>query len=99
MARFNVFANEGGSGFLLDIQADPLDHLNTRLVVPLLPRDLAPTPAKRLNPLFEIQGQVCIMATQFAAAIPASRLRRRVATLAKAEYEISNALDMLLYGY
>jgi toxin CcdB len=99
MARFDVFTNEGGSGYLLDIQADLLDHLNTRLVVPLLPRDLAPAPAKRLNPLFEIEGRICIMATQFAAAIPASRLRRRVASLVKAEYQVSNALDMLLYGY
>ncbi|MBS1183360.1 MAG: plasmid maintenance protein CcdB, partial [Proteobacteria bacterium] len=37
MARFDVFPNPGGSGYLLDVQADLLDGLNTRIVVPLLP--------------------------------------------------------------
>lgn len=34
MARFDVYKNAGGSGYLLDVQADLLNHLNTRIVVP-----------------------------------------------------------------
>jgi toxin CcdB len=34
MARFDVYRNPAGAGCLLDIQADLLSHLNTRVVVP-----------------------------------------------------------------
>ncbi|WP_262386439.1 hypothetical protein ROLI_040250 [Roseobacter fucihabitans] len=35
---------------LLDVQADLLDALNTRMIVPLIAISKAPVPAKRLNP-------------------------------------------------
>ena len=37
MARYDVFAGAVEGSFLLDVQTDLLDHLNTRVVVPLLP--------------------------------------------------------------
>nr|WP_084591089.1 CcdB family protein [Desulfonatronovibrio magnus] len=40
MSRFDVYPNTGGYGSLLDVQADLLSHLNTRVVVPLLPVDM-----------------------------------------------------------
>lgn len=45
MARFVAYKNPEGEGDLLDVQADLLNHLNTRIVVPLLPVAAAPTPA------------------------------------------------------
>ena len=33
MARFDVYRNSAGEGFLLEVQADLLSHLNTRVVV------------------------------------------------------------------
>ena len=53
MARFCVYSGPDGS-LLLDCQADVLDHLNTRLVVPLISPDSAPIAAVRLNPAFQI---------------------------------------------
>ena len=50
MARFDVYPNPDGQGSLLDIQADLLCHLNTRVVVPLLPLSFAPKPAQHLIP-------------------------------------------------
>ena len=41
-----------GPGYLMDVQADMLNRLNTRVVVPLLPLSEAPKPAKVLNPQF-----------------------------------------------
>lgn len=38
MARFDVYLTSS-SGYLLDVQADLLAGLNTRVVVPLLPLD------------------------------------------------------------
>ena len=49
MARFDVYANPGGAGYVFDVQADVLHELNTRIVVPLLPPAQAPLPAKRLK--------------------------------------------------
>ena len=53
MARYNVYPNPGGDGYLLDVQAEIHSLLNTRIVVPLLPLRVAPTPARTLNPHVE----------------------------------------------
>ena len=99
MARFDVYENPGRPGLLLDCQANVLDLLDTRLVVPLLPPDLAPKPAGRLNPLFEIEGRPYVMATQFAAAVPVRELGDRIASLIHHDTAIGGAIDMLLSGY
>ncbi|UUX49871.1 CcdB family protein [Nisaea acidiphila] len=97
MARFDVYANPDG-GYLLDVQADLLDALNTRVVVPLIPLGAAPTPAKGLNPVFEIRSGPHVMATQFLSAVPCSILGEPVANFLRSDTEITNALDMLLTG-
>ena len=99
MARFDVYTNQGGAGFLLDVQADLITRLNTRVVVPLLPRDAAPTPADRLNPVFEVQGSKVTMATQFMAAVPRSELTMLVANLDRESDAIFSAIDFLHNGW
>ncbi|GEN28391.1 plasmid maintenance protein CcdB [Halovibrio variabilis] len=99
MARFDVFENEGGIGYLLDVQSDLLSGLNTRVVVPLLTKSTAPTPAQRLNPVFSIEGHELVMATQYMAAVPKGELRSGVGSLAEKHDEISVALDMLFLGF
>ncbi|MCP1677182.1 toxin CcdB [Natronocella acetinitrilica] len=99
MARFDVFKYEGEAGYLLDVQSDLLGSLNTRVVVPLLPKSSAPSPAQRLNPVFSIEGQELVMATQYMAAIPQGELRSAVSSLAEKQDEISAALDMLFLGF
>lgn len=59
---------------MLDVQSDLLGDLNTRVVVPLLKIGEAPLPAKRLNPVFQIEGVEVMMATQFLSAVPATLL-------------------------
>lgn len=99
MAKFDVFRRRQGDGYLLDCQADLLRGLNTRFVVPLLPAQAAPTPAARLNPLFELEGESHVMMTQFAAAVPVAELAERVASLRDRDIDIINALDMLISGF
>ena len=99
MARFSVYRNPDGAGYLLDVQANILDHLNTRLVVPLLPLSSAPTPAKTLNPVFNIAGTSVVMVTQFMAAIPASLLKSPESSLEFSRNEITAALDLLFQGF
>ncbi|WP_442680181.1 CcdB family protein [Sphingomonas sp. ASY06-1R] len=99
MARLDVHARlDGGAGYLLDVQADLLSGLNTRLVVPLLPLDQAPAPAARLNPVFDIAGRPHVMVTQFAAAVHIRELGERVAVLSDAHEIVTAALDLLITG-
>lgn len=99
MPKFDVYRNLDGEGFLLDVQSDLLDDLNTRIVVPLLPFKKAPVPAKRLNPMFTVQDAEYVMATQFMAAVSKSILKRRVTDLSGKADEITHAIDMVFFGF
>lgn len=101
MSRFDVYATPGqsGTGYVLDVQADLLHDLATRVVVPLQPSQSAPKPARGLNPAFEINGQSYLMLTQFIAAVPAKELRRPVLSLDARSDDIMRALDTLLIGF
>ena len=99
MARFDVYPNPDGPGHLLDVQADLLETLNTRVVVPLMPLANAPKPARRLNPVFRIEGTDVVMVTQFLAAVPLGILRAPTHTLHEDAVAITTALDMLMQGF
>jgi toxin CcdB len=98
MARFDVYASPDRAGYLLDIQADLLANLNTRIVVPLLPVDAAPKPAQRLNPVFRLGETDHVMVTQFLSAVRVAILGRPVSTLIERDVEIVAALDLVLSG-
>ena len=51
MAKYDVYPNPEGAGYLLDTQTDLLDGLNTRVVVPLLPTNLSQSFADITNAL------------------------------------------------
>lgn len=99
MARFDVFTLAGTDTFLLDVQADLLDQLASRVVVPLLPAESTPAPVRRLNPVFEIGGRKYLMATQFLTAIARKDLGKHHRSLAEHEDQILGALDMLVQGF
>lgn len=101
MPRLDVYPMPGKemSGYLVDVQAGLLDHLGTRVVVPLLPRAAAPEPIRELNPVFEINGEAHVMLTQAIASIPTRELRRPVSSLDHHHDDITRALDILLIGY
>lgn len=97
MARFDVHRLATG-GLVIDCQSELLDVLDTRFVVPLAPREAAPPPARRLNPIFSVAGKEHVMLTQFAAAIERRELGAPVASLADRMYDIVDALDVLISG-
>jgi len=99
MAKFDVYRRREAPGYLLDCQADLLDMLNTRLVVPLLPPEDAPKPATRLNPVFEVEGRAVVMVTQFASAVTVRELGENVGSLLGEQDAIGLALDMLVSGF
>ncbi len=99
MSRFDVFPNPDGEGYLLDVQADLLSHLNTRLAIPTLPLATAPKPARTLNPLLEVRGVLCSVVTQYMASVPAGLLKSPVLNAGQRHDEIVAAIDLLLQGF
>lgn len=99
MPKYDVFPNPSGDGYLLDVQADLLSDLNTRVVVPLLPPSCAPKPATRLNPVFELQNESVVMVTQFMAAVPTGILKTSVGKLDEEFEKVTSAIDMLIQGF
>jgi toxin CcdB len=89
----------GIAGYVLDIQANFLGQLDTRLVVPLLLAKDAPQPAVRLNPRFHIDGENVVMMTQFMASVPRGALGAVTGNLSDHHDEIVSAVDFLMQGF
>lgn len=98
MAQFDVYRLAKNPGLVLDCQSNLLDHIDSRFVVPLVRRNKAPPPTRRLNPVFEIQGAEYVMLTQSAAAVHRRDLGSMVLSLAECDREIMKAIDVLLTG-
>jgi toxin CcdB len=97
LGQFDVHRLSKGR-FAIDCQSDLLSHLQSRLVVPLVPKDSAPRAARRLNPIFEIGEVQHVMLTQFAGTIDRRQLGDVVTSLADRSFEITDALDVLITG-
>ncbi|MEP3047173.1 MAG: CcdB family protein [Roseibium sp.] len=99
MAKNDLYRLTSSQTLVLDVQADLLDSLNTRVVVPLMPKDEAPAPAKFLNPVFNWDGEEFVMATQFLSAVSMSELGEPIGSLDEHFQEITRALDMVFQGF
>jgi toxin CcdB len=102
MAQFDVYLNPNADTrasipFLLDVQADLLDTLSTRVVAPLVVAEEM-SPAKNLNPQFKIKGVAVVMSTAELAGVPNRALGDKVASLKSRRDEIIAALDMVFTG-
>jgi toxin CcdB len=97
MPQFDVYTSADGT-LLLDCQSEALAHLDTRLAAPLLLVEKAPAPRLRLNPVFEINGELHVLVTQFAATVRSNQLRNKIASLDRSRFDIIGAFDMLLTG-
>ena len=105
MARFDVYAHTGSHAdrtpYLLDVQSDLLDGLDSRVVIPLRSLEHFPKvrlPA-RLTPVLTIEGKDCLLETPKMGAVPLRVLRSPVTSLARAQEQITAALDFLFQGY
>jgi toxin CcdB len=105
MARFDVYANPGNQAastpYLLDVQSDLLNGLESRMVIPL--RSLKHFPvvklSTRLTPIFTIQSEEFLLETPKMAAIPKRVLKSPVTSLVQSQDQITAALDFLFQGY
>lgn len=103
MAQYDVYLNTNADTrdvipFLLDVQADLLDMLSTRVVVPLVVAEEMTLAAKHLNPQFKIKGVAVVMSTAELAGVPGRSLGDKVISIKNKRDEIIAALDLLFTG-
>lgn len=99
MARYDVYRNAvDAEGLLLDVQANLLEDLRTRVVVPLLPKSASFKPIDRLNPSLVIEAREYVAATQLMAAVSADRLGEPIANMTHLHDAIIRAIDILFSG-
>ena len=104
MARFDVYATPFAderkhTPFWLDVQADHLQALATRVIVPIRRMSAKESVKQRLNPEFTVEGIRVYADTANLGTFPVSLLRRPIASLRHELLTISDALDFLLSGY
>jgi len=99
--RFDVYPLPAGgpAGFLVDVQAEFLSHLPSRMVIPLIPVENYKMPIRNLHPVFEIDGKNFILMTHELASVRKQLLRRRRTSLAGQYEPITRALDILFTGF
>ncbi|MDO8310920.1 MAG: CcdB family protein [Sideroxyarcus sp.] len=104
MAQFDVYLNLNPATrkaipYVLDVQADMLDTLSTRVVVPLVLAEVMGIPVKQLNPQFKIKGLAVVMSTGELAGLSLRSFGDKVTSLKGRRDEIISALDLLFTGY
>ena len=103
MAQFDVYFNPNAATrkvipYLLDVQADLLDKLSTRVVVPLVLAEEMGLAAKYLNPQFKVKGATVVMSTAELAGVSNRSLGDKAASQKNKRDEIIAALDLLFTG-
>jgi len=104
MAQFSVYRNKNARTradipFLLNVQNDLLDHLDTRVVIPLArTASFGGPPSEALKPIFKIGGERCILLTPMLAGISKKELGVEAGNLRAKSSEIISALDVLVSG-
>jgi len=101
MAQFDVYRSTRTPRIplLVDIQADFLSRLVTRVVVPLTPLGkFGARPITRLHPVVVVGDDDYVLLASELAAVPASALRTKAGSLVADRAKVIAALDLLFTG-
>jgi toxin CcdB len=96
--HLNVEDDTGQIPYLLDIQANLLSDLQTRVVVPLVRAGAFGRRAARLHPQFRVKGDNVVMATHLLAAVRRHSLGSVETSLVDERDVIVSAIDVLWSG-
>ena len=105
MAQFTVYRNKnprskGTYPFLVNVQSDLLDEIQTRVVIPLTREAaLARQPVAQLMPMVQFEGEAFVLMTPQLAGIARSELGPPAGSLAERRDAIIAAMDFLLSGF
>ena len=104
MARYDVYANPSvgerkQTPYLLDVQNDYIDSLDTRVVVPLRRAKAFGARPRDLNPSITVGKDELVLDTALLGAVPMSELRTLVGRISLERADVRNALDTLFGSY
>jgi toxin CcdB len=103
MAQYDVHRNSDTETavnfpYIVDVQADLLRHLDTRLVVPLGRAATGFKSLARLTPQVEVEGEHLLFLVNHAVSMQRSILGPVVGSVAENSIDLLNAIDFLLTG-
>jgi toxin CcdB len=101
MSQFDIHRlprRRGGSQLVVDLQAEILDELATRLVAPLRPLKSPDDPVPRLTPVVEVLGDTYFIMVSELAAVRTKELGSPIVNLHQHRDEIIAAIDLLFTG-
>ncbi len=102
--QFDVFKNKNASSkerfpYLLDVQADLLSGLDTRMIIPLALRNLFLNKSIAiLMPIIPVENEEYVAVTAQMAGIATRDLGIKIANVAEKRPEIIAAIDLLITG-
>lgn len=101
MARFDVHTlTRGAVPFVLDVQADLLRDLKTRVVIPLVPESRAKKEiVSPLKPVLKIKGKNYVLMTTDIGTLLTRDLGEVTTNLKNHRSEITAAIDFLFQGF
>lgn len=102
MARFDVHRLEfpTPTPLVVNVQADLLSSLATRVVIPLAPYNAAsPETLQRLNPVLSLNGERFLLLTADLSVVAASEISEPMGNLEDQRNLIVDAIDFLLQGF
>ena len=104
MARFDVYTNPDLSErrhtpYLLDLQNDHLQGVDSRIVVPLHHANKFQFKADHLHQVFEVANDLVLMDITQLASVPVSALKNRIAHLSSEQHKIQDAIDTVFGAY
>ena len=104
MSQFMVYANKNAKTrkafpYLLDIQSDLLEGLQTTVVIPLCKAShLRDQIITKLCPLVEIGGEKFVAMSQQLAGIARSQLGKEITNLSENRAQFIAAIDFMILG-
>jgi toxin CcdB len=105
VAQFTVYRNKSprtraALPFLVDVQADLLEQLQTRVVIPLAKAaGLTKKPLSHVTPLLKFERESYVLMTPQLAGISCSDLGAAAGSLAAERQVILGAIDFLLLAF
>ena len=99
--QYAIYAMPGRrrEGYVVNVQADLLNEIWTRVVIPLVPASDAPRNLLgTLNPVLAVLGKPHVLLTQNLASVPTPELGPPIGSLVSDRDAIVRAIDTLLSG-
>ena len=101
--QYDVYLNPNAKSrhlypYMMDVQADLLNALPTRLVVPLRAYTIKSDFPRNLTPSFFVKDEEFTLMTYLATAMDKKNLKKKVFSLKQHASEIIPAIDCVLCG-